>query len=41
MIIASQLSNDKNYDNIPKINEHDTEYLENAIDRMTEQIKAS
>ena len=39
MIIASQLSNDKNYDNIHKINEHDTEYLENAIDRMTDELR--
>ena len=35
MIIASQLSNDKNYKNIPNINKKDTEFLENAIDRMT------
>ena len=39
MIIASQLSNDKNYDNIPKINKYDTEFLENAIDRMTDKLK--
>ena len=39
MIIASQLSNDKNYDNIPNINKKDTEFLENAIDRMTDKLK--
>ncbi len=39
MIIASQLSNDKNYDNIPKISKYDTEFLENAIDRMTDKLK--
>ena len=38
MIIASQLSNDKNYDNIPNINKKDTEFLENAIDRMTDKL---
>ena len=38
MIIASQLSNDKNYNNIPNINKKDTEFLENAIDRMTDKL---
>ena len=38
MIIASQLSSDKNYDNIPNINKKDTEFLENAIDRMTDKL---
>ena len=38
MIIASQLSNDKNYKNIPNINKKDTEFLENAIDRMTTKL---
>jgi len=38
MIIASQLSNDKNYDNIPNINKKDTKFLEDAIDRMTEKL---
>ncbi len=38
MIIASQLSNDKNYENIPNINKKDTEFLENAIDRMTDKL---
>ena len=38
MIIASQLSNDKNYDNIPNISKKDTEFLENAIDRMTDTL---
>ena len=38
MIIASQLSNDKNYDNIPNISKKDTEFLENAIDRMTDKL---
>ena len=38
MIIASQLSNDKNYNNIPNINKKDTEFLENAIDRMTHKL---
>ena len=38
MIIASQLSNDKNYDHIPNINKKDTEFLENAIDRMTDKL---
>ena len=38
MIIASQLSNDKNYKNIPNISKRDTEFLENAIDRMTIEL---
>ena len=38
MIIASQLSNDKNYKNIPNISIKDTEFLENAIDRMTIEL---
>ena len=38
MNIASQLSNDKNYKNIPKISQKDTEFLENAIDRMTNKL---
>ena len=38
MIIASQLSNDKNYKNIPNISKKDTEFLENAIDRMTIEL---
>tara|TARA_B100001287_G_C22617788_1_gene498512 strand:- start:374 stop:910 length:537 start_codon:yes stop_codon:yes gene_type:complete len=38
MIIASQLSNDKNYENIPNIKKKDTEFLENAIDRMTTKL---
>jgi len=38
MIIASQLSNDKNYANLPNINIKDTEFLENAIDRMTSKL---
>ena len=38
MISASQLSNDKNYKNIPNINKKDTEFLENAIDRMTTKL---
>ena len=38
MIIASQLSNDKNYKNIRKIIKKDTEFLENAIDRMTSKL---
>ena len=38
MTIASQLSNDKNYDNIPNISKKDTEFLENAIDRMTDTL---
>ena len=38
MNIASQLSNDKNYKNIPKISKKDTEFLENAIDRMTSKL---
>ena len=38
MIIASQLSNDKNYKNIPKIIKKDTEFLENAIDRMKSKL---
>ena len=39
MIIASQLSNDKDFKNIPNINKKDTEFLENAIDRMTSKLK--
>ena len=39
MIIASQLSNDKDFKNIPNINKKDTEFLENAIDRMTGKLK--
>ena len=39
MIIASQLSNDKDFKNIPNINKNDTEFLENAIDRMTSKLK--
>ncbi len=39
MIIASQLSNDKNYKNIPNINKKDTEFLENSIDRMTSKLE--
>ena len=38
MIIASQLSNDKNFKNIPNISIKDTEFLENAIDRMTIEL---
>ena len=38
MIIASQLSNDKNYKNLPNISIKDTEFLENAIDRMTIEL---
>tara|TARA_Y100000768_G_scaffold88688_1_gene63680 strand:- start:1876 stop:2412 length:537 start_codon:yes stop_codon:yes gene_type:complete len=38
MNIASQLSNDKNYKNIPNISKKDTEFLENAIDRMTSKL---
>mgnify|MGYP001354648666 FL=1 len=38
MIIASQLSNDKNYKNIPNISKKDTGFLENAIDRMTIEL---
>ena len=38
MIIASQLSNDKNYKNVPKISKKDTELLENSIDRMTSKL---
>ena len=38
MIIASQLSNDKNYENIPNINKKDTEFLEDAIDKMSEKL---
>ena len=38
MNIASQLSNDKNFKNIPKISQKDTEFLENAIDRMTNKL---
>ena len=38
MIIASQLSNDKHYKNIPNISKKDTEFLENAIDRMTIEL---
>ena len=38
MIIASQLSNDKNYKNLPNISLKDTEFLENAIDRMTIEL---
>ena len=38
MIIASQLSNDKNYKNIPNISKRDTQFLENAIDRMTIEL---
>ena len=39
MIIASQLSNDKDFKNIPNINKKDTEFLENAIDRMASKLK--
>ena len=39
MIIASQLSNDKDFKKIPNINKKDTEFLENAIDRMTSKLK--
>ena len=39
MIIASQLSNDKDFKNIPNINKNDTKFLENAIDRMTSKLK--
>lgn len=35
MVIGSQLSNDKNHKNIPKIERKDTEFLEKAIDKMT------
>tara|TARA_B100001057_G_scaffold334795_1_gene335400 strand:- start:270 stop:578 length:309 start_codon:yes stop_codon:yes gene_type:complete len=38
MIISSQLSNDKNYKNIPEIIKKDTEFFENAIDRMTSKL---
>jgi len=38
MIIASQLSNDKNYNKIPQIKKKDTEFLENAIDKMTSKL---
>ena len=38
MIIASQLSNDKNYKNLPNISIKDTKFLENAIDRMTIEL---
>ena len=38
MIIASQLSNDKHYKNIPNISKKDTQFLENAIDRMTIEL---
>ena len=38
MIIASQLSNDKHYKNIPNICKKDTQFLENAIDRMTIEL---
>ena len=39
MIIASQLSNDKDFKNIPNINKKDTEFLEKAIDKMTSKLK--
>ena len=39
MIIASQLSNDKDFKTIPNINKKDTEFLENAIDKMTSKLK--
>ena len=39
MIIASQLSNDKDFKKIPNISKKDTEFLENAIDRMTSKLK--
>ena len=35
MAIASQLSNDKNYKNIPNIDKKDTQFWRRAIDRMT------
>lgn len=38
MIISSQLSNDKNYKNIPVIIKKDTEFFENAIDIMTSKL---
>ncbi len=38
MAIASQLSNDKNYNNIPNIDKKDTQFLEKAIDRMTSKL---
>ena len=38
MVIASQLSNDKNFNNIPNIDNKDTEFLENAIDIMTSKL---
>ena len=38
MIIASQLSNDENYNYIPSISKKDTVFLENAIDRMTSNL---
>ena len=39
MIIASQLSNDKDFKTIPNINKKDTEFLEKAIDKMTSKLK--
>ena len=38
MVIASQLSNDKNYKSIPNIDKKDTQFLEKAIDRMTSKL---
>ena len=39
MTIASQLSNDKDYKNIPQIKKKDTEFLEKEIDKMTSELE--
>jgi cob(I)alamin adenosyltransferase len=39
MIIASQLSNDKDFKNIPQIKKKDTEFLEIEIDKMTSELE--
>ena len=39
MTIASQLSNDKDYKNIPQIKKKDTEFLEKEIDKMTRELE--
>ena len=39
MTIASQLSNDKDYTNIPQIKKKDTEFLEIEIDKMTNELE--